>query len=45
MLEFGGMRSNFSLPLFPGPPQSEVVALDGVLSMSQIEQVYAIMLN
>ena len=31
------MRSTLSLPLLPGPPKLEVVALDKVLSMDQIE--------
>ena len=37
MLELWGMRNTPSLPSFPGPIWSEVVAPDRVLSMGQIE--------
>ena len=44
-LELWGMRSTPSLPSFPGPLYSGVVAPDRVPSMGQIEQNCVIALN
>ena len=45
MLELWGMQSTPSLPSLPGPLWPGVVALDRVLSMSQIELNCVLMLN
>ena len=45
MLEFWGIRSIPSLLSLPGPLSPGVVALDRVLSMSQIELNGVLMLN
>ena len=45
MLKLWGIQSTSSLPLFPGPLWSGVVALDRVLFMGQIELNCVLMLN
>ena len=45
MLELWGMQITPSLPLLPGPFWPEVVAPGRVLSMSQIESNWVLMLN
>ena len=45
MLKLWGLRNTPSLPSFPGPLMTGVVAPDRVLSMGQMGMKYVLMLN